>query len=124
MANRYRSGYEKEIKKNSDSRIKYEPDTLNYVLKPRRYTPDFKLPNGIYVEAKGNFRTSSDRTKLIAVKAQNPHIELRLLFQNPNLKLNKNSKTTYAMWAEKCGFIWAEGVEIPDAWVKEQRIKK
>lgn len=117
---KYRSGYEKEIKQNSNDNVKYEKNSYKYIVE-RTYNPDFTLPNGIEIEAKGNFRTVSDRTKLLKVKEQNPHIDLRILFQNPRLKINKGSKTTYAMWAEKNGFIWAEGNKIPEAWVNEKK---
>ena len=115
---KFRSKYEKRIKQNSSKKVEYEPISLQYTL-VKKYTPDFRLPNGILVEAKGNFRSTAERTKMIAIKKQNPDVEIRFLFQNAKLKIRKGSKTTYAMWAEKNGFKWAEGEVIPPSWLKE-----
>jgi len=120
MAKKFRSKYEKTIKQLSDKRIKYEPIKLEYIVK-KEYSPDFVLPNGILVEAKGNFRSTFERTKMLLIKEQNPEYEIRFLFQNPNLPIQKGSKTTYAKWAEKKGFKWASGEQIPQEWVDEKR---
>lgn len=94
----------------------YEPTRFLYTI-TRRYTPDFYLPAvSVYVEVKGYF-TSEDRSKLLQVKRDNPDIDLRLVFQQPNNRLNKRSKTTYAEWADQHEFQWAEG-KVPDAWIK------
>ena len=95
----------------------YESMSFPYV-KECRYTPDFFLPTGIIIEAKGWFR-SEDRSKLLAVKAQNPGLDIRLVFQNAKNRLNKNSKTSYADWATKHGFKFADGGRIPADWIKE-----
>lgn len=115
---KFRSIFEKTIAKLSDKRIKYESVSLQYTV-VKKYTPDFELPNGILVEAKGNFRSTAERTKMLKIKKQHPEVDIRFLFQNPNLKIQKNSKTTYAMWAEKNGFKWASGAHIPQEWVNE-----
>lgn len=81
------------------------------------YTPDFELPNGIIAETKGLF-LAVDRAKHLYVKLTHPKLDIRFVFQNPNAKLTKGSKTTYAMWAESHGFKWAKGL-IPIAWAKE-----
>lgn len=96
---------------------KYESITLRY-LKPQRearYTPDFPLPNGIIIETKGRFVTA-DRQKHLLVKAQHPDKDIRFVFSNPNTRISKQSKTTYAMWCDKHGFQYAKGL-IPKAWL-------
>lgn len=103
----------------------YEAITIPYTTPPtaHKYTPDwvFTAPDGcicpIVVESKGRF-ISSDRTKHLLVKAQNPEYAVRFLFSNAQAKINKNSKTTYAMWCEKHGFKWAHR-KVPEAWVEE-----
>nr|WP_042674262.1 hypothetical protein [Methylobacterium sp. B34] len=117
---RYRSGFEKQIADNTVSAtpVDYEAVTLSYVI-THRYKPDFIIrgANGIiYVEAKGWFKPS-DRTKLLAVRAANPDADIRLLFQRPHNRLTSKSTTTYAAWAEKHGFPWAAGAEIPAEWL-------
>lgn len=120
---KFRSGYEKRIWENakkSRKRIEYEVQDshLHYTL-PRKYIPDFRLPNGILVEAKGRF-TSQDRTKMLRVKLENPNVDIRLLFQRANNRLTKSlNSLMYWQWAEKHGFEWAEGERIPDSWWKE-----
>jgi hypothetical protein len=85
--------------------------------KKHKYTPDFTLPNGIRIEAKG-YLTAEDRAKMKRVKASNPFLDIRFVFGRASNKLNKESPTTYAMWAEDNGFKWAEKV-IPREWITE-----
>ena len=97
----------------------YGYESMNVIYKvDHRYTPDFVLPNGILVEVKGYF-TSEDRGKLLKVKKQHPHLDIRLLFGNAKNKLSKKSKTTYAMWCDKHGFPWAEK-KLPDSWLVDK----
>jgi len=88
-------------------------------LRYRTYTPDFVLANGIIVETKGRFITS-DRQKHLMIKEQHPDLDIRFVFSNPNSKLYKGSKTTYADWCDKHGFKWAKE-EIPLEWIKERK---
>lgn len=99
--------------------VSYEEETFNYEVpaKKHKYTPDFKLPNGIRIEAKG-YLTAEDRKKMVQVKASNPFLDIRFVFGRATNKLNKLSPTTYAKWAEDHGFPWAEKV-IPNAWLEE-----
>lgn len=115
----YRSGFERSIAADLRRRrvkFKYESLTLPYTLE-KNYTPDFVLPNGVIVEAKGVL-TPADRTKMKAVKAQHPDLDIRLLFMDAGKKLSKKAKMTYAGWAEANGFVWAEGSKIPKEWLK------
>lgn len=52
------------------------------------------------------------------VKASNPELDIRFVFQNANNKLSKNSKTTYGEWATKKGFKWCHK-EVPKEWIEE-----
>jgi hypothetical protein len=97
--------------------FQYEGKKLAYEVKEtRHYIPDFILPNGIHIEVKGYLR-SDDRKKLILVKKQYPDIDLRLIFQRANNRISKKSKTTYAKWAEKHGFIYSDNGRVPRAWI-------
>lgn len=114
---KYRSKFEKTVgdvllKKGA----KYEAERI-YYNRPSTYLPDFRLPNGIYIEAKGKF-TSSDRGKHLLIRQQNPTVDIRFVFQNPFVRLSKLSKTTYADWCEKHGFLWCKGPTIPKEWTK------
>jgi predicted nuclease of restriction endonuclease-like RecB superfamily len=101
----------------------YEPEALQWEPPKRKYTPDFKVmrPDGTYffVEYKGYLRPN-DKTKMKAIKQQHPDVDIRFVFQNARKPIYKESKTTYAMWAEKQGYLWAEGF-IPAEWLKETR---
>jgi hypothetical protein len=116
----FRSGLEMTIDESLKSRGidgEYEKHIIQFT-KPEthhKYHPDFKLPNGIFVETKGRFLTD-DRKKHLLIKAQNPNLDIRFLFQNSKTKISKASKTTYADWCIKHGFIFADK-EIPDDWL-------
>ena len=93
----------------------YEADKLRYVLEAN-YIPDFKIGN-VYLETKGYF-PPEQRRKMKAVKAANPDLDIRIIFQSPHNKINKRSKTTYSMWAEKNGFPWCAYYAIPVDWLR------
>jgi len=117
----FRSGLEKRV---SDALtyqgipFTYEEEKIKY-LKPSRvstYTPDFKIGN-IFIETKGRF-LCADRQKHLLIKDQHPELDIRFVFSNPNQKISKNSRTTYAMWCEKHGFQYSKEV-IPHSWLRE-----
>ena len=56
----------------------YEPHSIPYRVE-RLYNPDL-LINEIYIEMKGYFRQDAQR-KMKAVKAQNPDLDIRFIFQ-------------------------------------------
>jgi len=101
----------------------YEPDSFKYVPPPQKYTPDFRIKKRkrsggyMYLEYKGNLK-GSDRRKLLLVKAQHKDLDIRLVFEKPLNKINKQSNTTYAAWCEQHEFPWAEK-ELPKEWLKE-----
>ena len=124
----YRSGLEEHVADQLDQlgvQFEYETMVIKYIRpqKTHRYTPDFILPNGIIIETKGRFLTK-DRQKHLLIKKQNPDLDIRFVFSNPNQKISKTSKTTYAKWCNTNGFIYAKET-IPTTWIKEKsRIQK
>jgi hypothetical protein len=96
-------------------KYEYESTKVPYILQCN-YTPDFLLPNGVYLETKGQL-TEEDRRKMKAVKKANPELDIRFVFQAPFNKIYKGSKTTYAQWCEKHGFKWAAFHSIPISWL-------
>lgn len=122
VAGRYRSGLEKEVTaflRERQKKVRYEELVIEWEdLRYRTYTPDFMLDNGIIIETKGMF-DSEDRRKHLEVKKQHPTLDIRFVFSNANAKLYKGSKTTYADWCDKNGFLWAHRV-IPEEWLKEE----
>ena len=114
-----RSTYEHtltEYMKSEGLPFEYEPKDghLSYML---AYKPDFRLPNGILVEAKGYF-DSTDRTKMIRVKKANPEADIRMVFKYDN-KINPRSKNRYSDWCKKHGFKYHVGRTIPKEWWDE-----
>ena len=95
--------------------FQYESEKLGYTIE-HTYTPDFVLPNYVYIEAKG-YWAPSDRRKILNVKKANPEVDLRMVFQSPYNKINKKSKTTYAMWCEKHDIPWSSYHNIPLEWL-------
>jgi len=88
--------------------VKYEPDKIAFIqpAKERNYIPDFKIGN-IYIEAKGKLDLAT-RQKMLWFRECNPDVRVIILFQNPDNKIRKTSKTTYAMWAEDNNFEWLD----------------
>lgn len=114
-----RSGLETQIATQLDAadvEYQYEKGKIPYVTPAQEHTylPDFRIPNKIIIEAKGKFDTA-DRKKHLLVKAQNPELDIRFVFSNPNQRISKQSATTYAMWCEKHGFKYAKQF-IPKEW--------
>lgn len=124
-ANGYRSGLEDYISdtlKSLGVDFKYEQEKVEYTVPAtkHKYTPDFKLPDGSYIETKGRW-TAQDRQKHKLIKEQHPEITVRFIFSNPNEKISKRSKTTYADICKKFGweFIgWKD--TIPKEWLQSK----
>jgi hypothetical protein len=118
----YKSGLEAKIAKQFEERgldPRYESVKLRYV-RPQSdhfYKPDFQLPNGIFVEAKG-FWEPSDRIKHLWIKQCNPDVEIRFVFSSAHKPIRKGSPTSYADWCDNNGFMWAERT-IPAEWFNE-----
>ncbi len=116
---RYRSGAEAAVARDLRERgveFCYESESFIYES-PRIYTPDFNLPNDIHVEFKGRF-TAEDRRKMLEVKRAHPKMDLRIVFQRANARLSRSPKSmTYAIWASRHGFPWAEGL-VPEEWLR------
>ena len=93
----------------------YESEKLSYTIS-HNYTPDFVLPNYKYLEAKG-YWAPEDRRKILAVKRDNPDVDLRMIFQSPYNTISKKSKTTYAQWCDKHDRPWTSYKDIPIEWL-------
>jgi hypothetical protein len=93
----------------------YETEKLSYTIE-HNYTPDFVLPNYVYLETKG-YWDAADRRKVLAVKRDNPGVDLRMVFQSPYNTISKKSKTTYAKWCERHDIPWTAYHEIPLDWL-------
>lgn len=118
---KYSSGFEAEVAKALKLlkvKFEYEPkDRKIPYTTTSTYLPDIYLPNGIYCELKGYLRPA-DRRKMKAIIDQHPELDIRFVFQNPNVRLNKTSKTTYAKWCDQRGIKWGTVKDIPK-WAKE-----
>jgi predicted nuclease of restriction endonuclease-like RecB superfamily len=123
----YKSGLELTVAnqiKEAKYPVNYETEKLEYVVPAtnHKYTPDFifQKKNGetMYVETKGRW-TTIDRRKMKNILASNPGVDLRIVFQNPNQKITKGSKTTYEMYANKLGITHVAKKDIPAEWFKE-----
>lgn len=120
----FRSGFEKKVaaclKKN---KVEYEYETvkLKYTVpeKVHTYTPDFILPNGIHLEAKGKFDADA-RAKMALVIEQHPDKDIRLLFMRDNT-ISKSSKTKYSTWCTKRNVKFHVSVtgEVPKEWLED-----
>jgi hypothetical protein len=114
----FRSGLEEKVADlmvELGVKYEYESTKVPYVIQ-HNYTPDFLLPNGVYLECKG-YWDPDDRRKIKAVKEQNPDLDIRMVFQSPFNKISKKSKTTYAQWCDKHGIPWTSFTNIPLEWL-------
>ncbi len=114
----FRSGLEEKVADlfvDLGVKYEYESTKIPYVIQ-HNYTPDFVLPNGVWIECKG-YWDSTDRRKIKSVKQQHPEIDLRMVFQSPYNKISKKSKTTYAKYCEKIGIPWTTYTNIPIDWL-------
>jgi len=93
----------------------YESTKVPYTIQ-HNYHPDFVLSNNVYLETKG-YWDPEDRRKVLAVKRDNPDLDLRMVFQSPYNTISKKSKTTYAKWCEKHDIPWASYHDIPIDWL-------
>lgn len=106
-SNKYRSKFEQRL---ADKLIKlgfvYEPYNIDYTIpeSKHKYKPDFVRGKLIY-ELKGRW-TASDRKKMRLLVEQHPEYEIVMVFQNPNIKINKGSKTSYADYCDKYNIKW------------------
>ena len=96
-------------------KYEYESTKIPYQIQ-YNYTPDFLLPNGVYLETKG-YWDAADRRKIKAVKTLHPEIDLRMVFQAPFNKISKRSKTSYAQYCDKLNIPWCSFVNIPLQWL-------
>lgn len=89
----FRSGLEEKVADLMiDLGVKYEYESTKVPYQiQHNYTPDFLLPNGIFLECKG-YWDPEDRRKIKAVKQQNPELDIRMIFQSPYNKISKNLK--------------------------------
>jgi len=115
----FKSGLEETISSQINGRgidVKYESEKIPYIIPASNHTynPDFKLPNGIFVETKGRF-VAADRKKHLLVKSQNPELDIRFVFSNSKNKITKSSKTSYGDWCDKNGFKYSDKI-IPEDW--------
>jgi hypothetical protein len=122
----FRSGLEDNVNdmlKEHNKSFSYESEKISYIQPETKhnYTPDFVLNkivgSKMYIETKGRW-VKTDRLKFDLIFEQYPDIDIRFVFQNPNAKLYKGSKTTYAQYCDKKGWRWAKK-EIPEEWLKE-----
>ena len=115
---KYRSGLEEKVAELLDAlkiSYEYESTKVPYTIQ-HHYHPDFVLPNHVYLETKG-YWDAADRRKVLAVKRDNPDLDLRMVFQSPYNKITKHSKTTYAKWCEKHDIPWTSYHNNPLDWL-------
>ena len=102
LSHGFRSKFELEFAQylaKNKIKYKYEKDKFRYLVPIKSYTPDFYLVKyGFYLELKGN-------------------LDVRFIFPNSKKKIYKGSKTTYANWCDRHGFLYADN-RIPNIWLK------
>ena len=110
----------------------YEPETFDYerrtqrtycrscgskaTYRKARYTPDFRIGKGIYIEAKGYLK-AENRAKMEDFLSSNAGFDLRFVFGADNWLTRKRLKR-YSDWAVSLGVPYALK-EVPQSWIDE-----
>ena len=82
------------------------------------YYPDFVLPNGVVIEAKGYFRLGN-KQKYRQIKKCFPALDLLIVFQEPTgVTAGENGA-----WCRKYKITFASK-QIPEAWFMEREDKR
>lgn len=100
---------------------RYEEVKVSYTVPASKHTylVDFVLPNNIFIEVKGYLRDYDERHKYELIKEQNPGIDLRFVFENPDKKISRTTMT-HGSWAEKHGFKYCgvADIEVINNWIE------
>ena len=122
----YRNKFEENTAKALNANgipFSYEDTKINYTVSGT-YLADFRVitksGKTIFIETKGNGRSFDhiSRRKMIAVKEQNPEIDLRIVFYSDGKIGPKRKDGTHMRqgdWADKHGFTWSIRY-IPEEW--------
>ena len=111
----------------------YEGEKVHFTIPAfnAKYLPDFRVGGtNIIIEAKGAFGNgrraegAAARQRLILVREQNPHLDIRIVFERADTKINKGSKTTQGKWATDHGFKWSDKGIVPPEWLEEMKQKQ
>ena len=100
----------------------YEATKLDYVTH-HKYIADFTIGD-VLIEVKG-FWPAEQRAKIRLLIKCNPGIKLFVALRNPNTKVNKNSRLTYADWCRRYSIPWCPipiEKEFLEAWLKGERV--
>ena len=143
LSRRYRSGLEEKLAKQLDEagvEYEYESTKIPYTVPAReaKYIPDFPIPGtNILIEAKGHWgggrfggikqASAEQRQKMLLLKEQHPHLDIRVVYERASTKIYPGSPTTNAQWAETHGFMWADKGTVPESWlteIKQQQRKR
>lgn len=115
----------KEYLKRGDT-VEYEAEEIPYSI-DHVYVPDFiitlKSGQKIYIETKGNGRawTPQVMQKMLAVRAQNPELDIRIVFYKDGefgARRKNGSRQKQSDWATRHKFQFAIG-DIPEEWINE-----
>lgn len=97
---------------------------ISYRLESEQeYFPDFRLTNGIIIEAKGYFKKDM-RDKHLAIRNQHPELDIRFVFSRSKDRIKgsngRSLKMTCASWCETHGFKYADKL-VPLEWINEKK---
>ena len=133
FASRFEQTINDQLKK-AGLKPEYEPETFSYERRTKqtycrscgskstyrkaRYTPDFRIGNGIYLEAKGYLKAEV-RAKMEDFLSSNDGFDLRFVFGADNWITRKRLKK-YSDWANSLGIPYAIK-EVPKDWIEEAK---
>lgn len=121
--NKYRSKFEQHIATDLRKKgVEFEYETLKIPFKvpesKHTYKPDFILPSGICIEAKGRFDNDARKKMAVVIEQSRGTRDIRMLFMRDQ-PLQKGAKNFYSDWCNARGIKFAIG-GIPDEWLAEK----
>jgi hypothetical protein len=133
FASRFEQAIYEQLKK-AGLKPEYEPETFSYERRTKqtycracgskstyrkaKYTPDFRIGEGIYIEAKGYLKAEV-RAKMEDFLSSNAGFDLRFIFGADNWLTRKRLKK-YSDWARSLGVPYALK-EVPESWIQEAK---
>jgi hypothetical protein len=134
---------EKRVAALLSGEYEYEPKhAIRQYTVAHKYNPDFVHPDSaeVLLEVKGYFRTSSEASKYVHIKRDNPDTEIIFIFSNANKKCHPNCRprkdgTVLSLheWCTKNGFLYYTEKNLPkeikegritQKWIKAEKIRR
>ncbi len=96
---------------------RYEEFSLEYQVPATtcRYTPDFRLPNGVVIETKGYF-DAEDRKRHLLVRKSHPGLDIRFVFTKASQFCQTADRKAYSQWLQSTHKRKTGNIDLFNEW--------